>query len=500
MKRVLLTFIFFIVPASALLFSIDMQSSGTGCIGGVTLFDADSPFVGINNPALLIGYGSIKKDPKLLMNSYEPDRNDINGVEDTLPNPIDVAYDPKAFENKYYFGRIYFANIYFGVGFSEDLLRTFPNFIQMNQGFFSNVDVNSTTTFPFLKVSSLLDFIKFCSFGYIDPYPLFSQSQADYKQAMNNVANLPNNNKIGMNSLVNVNWLSYYRNDIGVSLYSSFDGYFGLFGNDNSFLFFSNDPALYFNFQTGLAFSLGWGEIYLPFLEKFNIGYTIRTYYLLTGQASNFSNYIELNNEMSKFNQNNNIFDLSAFSKGGLVKGGVGASLDVGITKELFDNFYFAGKISDAVAPIYWLQSNSFGWILPDLSTGIKYVIQIPGDLNFIINQPSLYLQVNDLFYTYPEAFLSKIHMGIDSKFLFDIVQIGTGISQGYPTAGISLHFTFAWLENIPGFRNISYILAPITYAHLKLSLSIYGKEYGQYPGDLGFQSYNVGAELFWGF
>ncbi len=504
--KLIIFFLFIFFTCASIFYSLDLESMDTGFIGGVTLFDKDGPFTGINNPALMVEYGRIKTDSRLFMESDEPDRNDINGFEEMIPDPIDVAYDPKAFEINYHPGRIFILDSYTGIGFTSDFLNASRKAIPQLKGSLSNADLNSTIPLPVLNIfnfSDLISYLNFLSLGMLDLYPLFDKSgqQGNLTNAMPYILQY---DQLGGYAMYNLNWLSLYRNGIGFCAYTTLDGYAGLLGTDRSLVFFLNDPVIKLNFQTGAAVSLGGGEMTLPFIEKFNLGFTLRGYYLLTGEASNLQDYMEFTSEITnyvqRYNTSSNVFDISPFLNGNIVKEGWGTALDIGMTKAVTEEFTIAAKLSDILSPIYWTKSKQLGWLPPDLSLGMKYTFLLPDIVTLFVNEPAIYFQMDDMFYTYPVSFFSKLHLGIDSKILFDTLHIGAGINQGYPTLGATLHLTFAWLEKISWIRTISYFAFPLTYAHLKLNLTYYGKELGRYPGELGFYMYNVGAELYWGF
>ncbi len=104
------------------------------------------------------------------------------------------------------------------------------------------------------------------------------------------------------------------------------------------------------------------------------------------------------------------------------------------------------------------------------------------------------------MFYTYPVSFLAKLHMGVRVKTLGDFLELGAGLNQGYPTLGFTLHITPAILAKIPVVKYLFYATAPATFFHVKYNFTIYGKELGEYPGDLGFQGINTGVEFYIGF
>lgn len=446
-KLILFFFLFFCFSAA---YPINIDSINTGYIGGITLFDESSPYVGINNPALLTGYGL---------------------VPGTATNK-----DPE-----YRFGRIFIANPYFSLGLSEDSFSTINSLIKIFQG----------SGHAGAQSRSLINGIKFLTFGMVDLSPIFSGQTPSTIDIVNAYNELIGKDKIGFYGQVNANFLSFYRNNLGISLYGSIQSYGGFFGDKQNVLI-ANDPAFHLNGEAGLAVSIGRGQLDLPVIQKINLGYTIRAYYKVQVDCNN---YFDFNDFINTYNTNRTIDPQFG-------KYGYGASFDLGLTKAVSENFLISAKISDILSPIYWTSAKSFGWEWADLSLGLKYVIPAPHEIRNWVDVPSVYAQIDDLFYTHPVSFLAKLHLGVDSRFLFDIIQIGAGLNAGYPTAGITIHLS-PWgfgLLDTDGWKYLAYGLAPISLIHIKLNFTVFGKEMGRFPGEAGMLGYSAGGELYWGF
>lgn len=496
-------FVIILLCCYHLAFTLELQSINTRSIGGVTLFDIDSPFVGINNPALLAHYGWIDQINKLALDDPIPEMSDVRATDNPLPDPIEQMYDPRYLEGVYYPGRFYFLNTALGIGFSLDFLAVSTNAVNMFKGSMAGRSAFDPYPVPLLNLvqnTLLSDFIRLLSLGRVDLAPLFSGSTDSDSFFISNAALVSTHNKLGFSAEAEINWLSFYRQGFGASLYTGFDGYGGLLGKDQSFLFLIHDPVVKFTLDTGLALSFAVPDLKIPVFGRINGGLTVRPHFTVQGGADSMSNYVTLIRQLSNYMTNLNPFDTSAFGDGRVINAGYGASVDLALIKSSSDNLLFSLKLSDLIAPVYWLNSKSMGWILPDLAAGLKYTFDIPYWLRFIINKPSFYLEIKDLLYTHPVVLLNKVHFGVDTKLLFDVITIGGGINQGYPVFGASLHASFNWLKTVQGMRELAETLSPLTYANIKLYYSLYGKELGTYPGDLGFYSGHMGFELFWGF
>ena len=310
-----------------------------------------------------------------------------------------------------------------------------------------------------------------------------------------------------------------YRNNIGFSFYSSGSLRAGFYGEGRS-LIVLKDPAIDLKMETGLAVTFGIGSYELPFIGKINLDTTVRAILAIEGQSASMDDAMELIDMIQVYQAKSvsNVFNFTMFGDGRIARGGLGISMDMGFVKKIDDTLSIAAKLSDLISPRYWLttgstnkvtydingtqivtKSGGFGWgSLPNLSIGVKYTFQIPEELKWLINQPSMYLQMDDLFYTEQLSLLAKLHMGADCNFLFDFLRLGVGINQGYPTLGASVNISLKHLTRIPYADILFYILAPVTYLNVRLDFSAYGKEIGSYPGQFGFVGYNVNFQIYW--
>jgi len=378
---------------------------------------------------------------------------------------------------------------------SEDVIYQSSYFMDLMRGSLNGSSPDQSILQPL--VSAL-------TFGIIDISPLYNTSPLNTIQQISNIIQIAKNDKIGFSAEVNVNLISYYRHHFGITFYVTTDTRVGFFGNNKNLLFI-DDPVVDLNAQAGLAFALGVGQVNLPLAGKVFLGYTVRAFVEIQGHTDNIGDALTMFTQITNYTFSANggdFLNFSAFGDGQLVRGGFGLALDFGFYKPVTPQFIIAGKLADIISPRYWLKSGIsdayFGWKLPDLSLGFRYIIPLDKSIWFIINEPSFYFQLDDLLYTYPISFLGKIHAGFDTKFLFDILHIGFGLNSGYPTLGFTVHLTPMILAEIPVLKYV-FLWIPATYVHLKIHFSLFGKELGRYPGEFGFQGYNIAAELYFG-
>jgi hypothetical protein len=472
------------------------QSAGTGYIGGVTLFDEANPMLGLNNPGLLNNYGKNTLNPNSIWIDDDYQNSSIDDGEDKPPfDYLDATIDPRVYAPSFSFGRLFILNVFASTMVSEDTIYQSSYFMDMMRGSLTNSGMDQAFLQPLVSAFT---------FGMIDITPLYSTAPLTTIDQISNIIQIAKNDKIGFAAEINVNVLSYYRHHFGITFYVSTDTRIGFFG-DNKNLLLVDDPVVDLNAQVGLAFAMGVGQVDFPLVGKMFLGYTVRAFVEIQGHTDTIGDALTMYEQITNYAnaaQKGDFLNFSAFGDGSLARGGFGLALDFGFYKPVTSQFIVAGKLSDILSPRYWLKSGVsdafFGWKLPDLSLGFRYIIPLDKSIWFIINEPSFYFQFDDLFYTYPISFLGKIHAGFDTKFLFDILHIGFGLNSGYPTLGFTVHLTPMILAEIPVIKYI-FLWIPVTYLHVKIHFSLFGKELGRYPGEFGFQGYNIAAEVYLG-
>jgi hypothetical protein len=105
-----------------------------------------------------------------------------------------------------------------------------------------------------------------------------------------------------------------------------------------------------------------------------------------------------------------------------------------------------------------------------------------------------------------------KTHFGMEFKMLFKILQVRLGFNQGYPTVGVGLDLSLYFLSKIPLLQwlrpdsiyfpqfnpdrkdfirknpcccLLTGVLSPLLYLHLKVDFLYYGRELGNYAGEI---------------
>lgn len=496
MKRVFAILI--LLLSVNLIHARNYETTGTGMCGGVTLFDADSPLVGMNNAALLSGYG-LRPAPATAF-AEDPD----SGGGDLS----DSSENPRGLIPRYGFGRLYLGNLYAGANLSSEtwmgMSYYMPLFVLA-----ANND-NLADSFGWIGgADNAVTFFKWLTFGMLDISPLFDTNifNMTTSEIVSNVLDIVLNgvDQPGLNVSFNANLLSYYRKNFGIAFYASGDVTAGLFGEDHTLLVV-NDPVIKVREDLGIAVSVGHGEFELPVIGKFSLGSTFRLYQIFQAESDTvleaYQLYDTIDQWVSHLQSSQTVsdyLDASVLGDGSLAKAGFGLAWDAGLVKKLGSHLSLAAKFSDVLSPVYWLNTAKLGWLAPDLCLGVKYDVPVDGRYWMLLNKPTLEFQIDDMLYTYPVSFLAKLHFGASCRTLFDVLEIGAGINQGYPTLGFSLHITPAILARIPVVKYLFYVTAPVTFFNLKVSYTLYGKELGTYAGESGYQGYNVGVETYIG-
>lgn len=276
---------------------------------------------------------------------------------------------------------------------------------------------------------------------------------------------------------------------------------YGSLTSEQSTFFFIRDPQFRIQMKGGVATSVGLGHYDLPLIGEVDGGLTLGLYpYIAQVQFENLEEILDFQEAMS---QESNSTDLSSYDN---VRIGKGASLDIGLTKTIQDRWKVALKGENILAPVVWqyrkadgAQHSEFGWLsLPNLVAGFRYTHPVDRAVKFFINEPSLYVEIEDLLYTKPLALLAKVRMGADVKLLLDMVQVGVGLNQGYPTAGGRVNLTLSWLRDLPGFPGwLHLFLWPVSLGNLTVWGAYYGREIGHYPGQNDVMGYQLGVEFF---
>lgn len=523
MIRLLSTALILISAAAAPLMALDLNSMGTMRAGGVTLFDETSPFAAINNPSLLNEYGRIWHRPLTNIttnvtslytitsnitdfNSMAVTTNvDADGTGDIISNftsqsntmivtnRTDITnIATNAAAPAYWPGRFFLANAYAGFGLADEIYSTSTEVFSI---------LNSQAGIV-LNYQGLAELVSMLTFGMIDISPLYNTNPIPQAEQILYFLTILSNSSVGAYGEVNVNIMSYLIHNVGVTLYLNMELNTGFYGNQRTLIFMLDDPALSLDAQTGLAVSIGGGKWDMPFIGMVDMGYTLRLFSAVNARFNNAEEMLSAFQTISNNTANLTTFDMNSANGVSNMNWGFGLAFDAALIKRASDNLTVTAKLSDILSPRYWLNNNSMGWVLPDLAVGLQYKIPLSDSFWFLINKPTLYFQIDDLLYTHPKSFLSKLHMGIDSRFLFDILELGLGINQGYPTAGAAVHLSLYGfgLTDTPGWQVLPYALSPLSLLHIKASIVFFGKELGMYPGDNGTVGFSSGVEVYWGF
>lgn len=512
-KRCLVLFFLMIFTGISLVYAKSYQTGGTGFIGGITLFEEASPFMGMNNPGLISGYHQIDFRPEKLLIDPDFSYSGFTEREEMSVDSLDAAYDPTGYLPRYGFGRVFLPSFYISIGASEDTYDSSKYLMNaFALGFFADsAEVPETMTISGLGDIHIPTVVNTLTFGLLDISPLFDTGTNTMGSQLSNILEVTKNDGVGIINTMNINILGYYHNNFGMSFYFTSELKTGLFSEERNLLVVK-DPTLDINVETGMALTIGFGRPKLPILGYARVGATLRFFGTLEGHSKSIDQALvmaqQLTNyysSMTNYIDNANykgIFDFTPFGDGKYVKAGAGVALDFGFHKKINRYTTVAGKLSDVVSPTYWLNTKSFSvWkTLPNLSLGLKHEFRLSKKIWFLMNKPTIFFQINDMFYTEQLAFLSKLHVGVNSRFLFDFLELGVGLNQGYPTLGFTFHITPAILAKIPVVKYLFYVAAPVTFFHLKFNFTAYGRELGRYPGEFGFLGYNVGLDLYIGF
>lgn len=489
--------------AGLLIFSVfpviyAVETPRTAMIGGVELFDTESPMVGMQNPALLYEYGRIDPVGTMLTNSETNIITNILDFSASITNKISYTNKSRKIRvtnaivlsnyqvtnvistnmvtikeapARYHFGRVFLLNPYFSAGATGDMLNSFKYYANMLQGQMAGTPEDQANA---LRTAFLI-----ASLGMIDLQPMFSSNKASTYDIVSNLIQA-SQSRSGVHVGVNLNLLSYTRDRVGVAFLIESEAYGGTVSENRNLFFMINDPIFSMQVRAGMAVSVSPGSFDLPLIGNTAVGFTVRVYpEILEAKVESAIDYFELYNQFYAFSTNG--ASATAFGDGRLVKMGFGLSGDIAILKNINSDFQITFKLNDIISPRYWLNSQQFGWVLPDLSFGMRYIFPIGGVLKYFVNKPSLYFQMDDLFYTQTKSLLAKLKLGADTFLLLDLFQLGIGLNAGYPTLGLSFHL-------------------PLFFIHYKIYASVYGKEMGKVPGDFGFQGYTVGTEFYLGF
>ncbi|MFN3660367.1 MAG: hypothetical protein ACK4TN_03910, partial [Brevinematales bacterium] len=274
---------------------------------------------------------------------------------------------------------------------------------------------------------------------------------------------------------------------------------YGSFTSKESTFFFFRDPEVSLLLKGGAVSSFGIGKYVLPFVGDVMLGASVGIYPFMT--RIRFQSFDDLTSYITAVETNQ-----SAIFQYENVRQGFGVGLDIGAMKRIGDEWYIAMKVENLLFPILWKYKTTndtedhyaFDWILPNVVVGARYTYSVAKPLKFLVNEPSLYCEVEDLLYTKPLALLSKVRLGADVKLLLDMVQVGIGINQGYPTWGGKVNLTLSWIRDIPWMPAVvSVLLFPVTMGNLTAYVTYYGKELGHYPGHKDVQGYLFGLEYY---
>jgi len=215
-----------------------VDSPRTAMIGGVDLFDTESPMVGVQNPALLYDYGRIEPVGALWTNSSTNLVTNIQAVSLSITNTLSITNKNKKTKKiqvrvtnvvslsnaqatnvyttntvsvieapaRYHVGRFFLLNPYITIGASGDLLTSFKYYTAMFQGQMSGT--------PEDQAAALRSAMLILSFGLIDIQPMFATNKASVHDIVSNMIQA-SQSKSGFYLGMNMNLLSYNRDRVG---------------------------------------------------------------------------------------------------------------------------------------------------------------------------------------------------------------------------------------------------------------------------------------------
>jgi len=451
------------------LFGEGIPSSSTAFKGNVTLFDYNSPWAGINNPALLVGFGgypnpwvfrtaSTNRPEWGLGRVYLVSATGAVGVNTSFYQLLEaylywLAYQGNASQcasTREILDRI---RPLTGDAFSTEMLAHPTNDFQYIQRAMNLILSNSTPGF-YLRMSGSLFSISLPLSTFLASTPLASSSIA-------------------------------FQPIVDLEAYGSLT-------SRKSTFFFVKDPEVATWLRIGMVGSLGLGRYTLPWVGDVALGVSVGWYPVVA--RVRFDSFEELNTYMTTVSTNQNAF--LGYTN---VFQGMGVGLDVAALKSIGESWQVALKVEN-LPFVMWATNQKPGidWVPPNVIAGVRYTYPIEKPVKFFVNEPSVYMEVEDLLYTKPLALLSKVRLGADVKLLLDMLQVGVGINQGYPTAGARVNLTLSWIRDMPGMPGIvNVLLFPFTMGNLAAHVSYYGKELGYYPGQKEALGYVVGLEYY---
>ncbi len=449
-------------------FAEGVPSSSTAFKGNVTLFDYSSPWAGFNNPALMMGYGG-------------------------YPNPWMFRTSSTNFP-EWKLGRVYLFSSSLAVGVNT-------SFYQLLEAYLYYLAYYADKNFTVLLKRGL-DYVVPLTGGAFSTEMLANPTN-DFtylKRALNLVLS---NTTPGFYTRVTMGLGSLFLplgkgNTVGFQPLVDLETY-GSFTSKESTFFFFRDPEVSLLLRAGAISSFGLGRYDLPFVGDVVLGASVGIYPFMT--RIRFESFDDLTSYMNAIETNR-----AAILQYENVRQGFGAGFDIGAMKRIGEEWQIAMKVENLLSPILWKYKTTndtkdhyaFDWILPNVVAGVRYTYPVAKPLKFLVNEPSFYCEVEDLLYTKPLSLLSKVRLGADVKLLLDMIQVGVGLNQGYPTAGGKVNLTLSWIRDIPwmpGFVGV--LLFPITMGNLTGYVTYYGKELGHYPGHKDALGYIFGLEYY---
>ncbi|MCX7881721.1 MAG: hypothetical protein N2314_00660 [Brevinematales bacterium] len=466
MRYVWIGILLWVVGGSA--FAEGIPSSSTSFKGNVTLFDYSSPWAGLNNPALMGEYGG-------------------------YPQPW-VFRTASTNSPEWGLGRLYLFSTSFGIGVNT-------SFYQLMEAYLYYIAYSTDESFT-IPLKRILDGIVPWTGGAFSTEMLaHPTNDFEYiKRALNLVLS---NTTPGFYSRMSMSLFSFFlpvgkKTWLGVQPIFDLESYGSLTSSKSTFFFFK-DPEVSLWLKGGVVSSFGIGRHTLPVVGEVLLGASVGVYPFMS--RIRFESFDEIVSYMNTIETNR-----EAIFQSENIRQGCGAGVDLGALKRLGDTWQIAVKVENLLSPILWRYtlSNSqgeqyaFDWILPNVVAGVRYTYPVEKPLKFLLNDPSLYCEVEDLLYTKPLALLSKVRIGADIKLFLDMVQVGVGLNQGYPTAGGKVNLTLSWIRDIPWMPGVvNVLLFPLTMGNLTGYVTYYGKELGHYPGHKDALGYIVGVEYY---
>lgn len=321
--------------------------------------------------------------------------------------------------------------------------------------------------------------------------------------------------------------LSMVRHHVGFGLFNSMD--FSAVFDVQGFL-----PDLDIKFQNDLVFAAGFGMPW-PTLKRLGIGVTAKYFHRFWTETDRLEDFLEIAEFSETLISSENIGDMINYQKNMLrlltqgpdigieypdsLSTGTGLGFDLGFMYRLKQNVSLGLQISDVYTRINWwdqvydeetgLWKDRRPGIIPvNMRAGISWKPRF--SIPLIFHDPVLAFDLDDLFFRDSNSIWLKMHAGMEWTALMRFLRFRIGMNQGYFSINTGIVISPYFLSKIPllGWLRpdavyfpqfnpnkkdflrhnpccccMSSLLWPLFYAHIKIDLTYYSRELGDYPG-----------------